>query len=62
MSDDEFVEEEMSRMFTGDKKQVNLDEELAFFMHKFNLDLDTVETMPAFQEHLKPLFQRQKNE
>ncbi|HEC95267.1 MAG TPA: hypothetical protein ENI45_04805 [Thermoplasmatales archaeon] len=32
------------------------EDELAFFMNKFNLDLETVETMPAFEEHLKPIF------
>ncbi|RLF29012.1 MAG: hypothetical protein DRN05_02720 [Thermoplasmata archaeon] len=52
------LEEEMeiSRMFLDRKDPDSLSEELAFFMHRFNLDMDTVETMPAFEEHLKPLF------
>ena len=32
------------------------EDELAFFMNKFNLDIETVETMPAFEKHLKPIF------
>jgi len=24
-------------------------------MHRFNIDRETMETMPAFEEHLKPL-------
>jgi len=54
--------DEASRMFPDQKKPMALDEELAFFMHKFNLDMETVETMPAFEEHLKPLFPERKKE
>lgn len=32
------------------------EDELAFFMNKFNLDIETVEAMPAFEEHIKPIF------
>ena len=53
-------EKETSRMFTDRKEPMTLDEELAFFMHRFNLDLETLKTMPAFEEHLKPLFSDQK--
>ena len=55
-------EEEMSRMLPDRKEPMTLDEELAFFMHRFNLDLETVETMPAFEEHLRPLFPERKKE
>lgn len=54
------TEKEVSHMFPDRKQPMTLDEELAFFMHKFNLDLETVETMPAFEEHLKPLFPEEK--
>ncbi len=40
----------------------NKEDELAFFMNKFNLDIDTVEEMPAFEEHLKPIFSTKKEE
>ena len=55
-------EEEMSRMFPVQKKPITLDEELAFFIHRFNLDMETIEAMPAFEEHLKPLFPERKKE
>lgn len=47
--------EEVSKMFSNNK---NLsDEELALhIIQKFNIDMDTIETMPAFQEKIKPLF------
>lgn len=48
--------EEVSCMFIKGKKTVTPDEQLALFMHKFNLDRETVEMMPAFKEHCKVLF------
>ena len=62
---DETVEsdEEMSRMFLSKKGVISSDEELALhIMHRFNIDRDTMETMPAFEPHLKPLFSRGKDE
>jgi len=57
MSEDiEHPEEEVSCMFFENKKDLSSDEQLAMFMHRFNLDWDTVETMPAFDEHRKILF------
>ena len=50
--------EEVSCMVVGDKKTMTADEQLALFMHRFNIDRDTVETMPAFKEHCKSLFNR----
>ena len=49
------VIEEVSKMFSTNK---NLsDEELALhIIQKFNIDMDTIESMPAFQEKIKPLF------
>jgi len=48
--------EEVSCMFTKGKKTITPDEQLALFMHRFNLDWETVEMMPAFTEHCKCLF------
>jgi hypothetical protein len=61
---DEMVEsdEEISKMFLGKRGAISSDEELALhIMHRFNIDRDTMETMPAFEEHLKPLFSREKD-
>lgn len=56
-------DEEMSRMFLSKKGVISSDEELALhIMHRFNIDRDTMETMPAFEPHLKPLFSRGKDE
>ena len=53
--------EEVSRMFTRDKETFSQDEKLALhIIHKFNIDRDTMETMPAFEEHLEPLFSKIK--
>jgi len=61
---DEIVEpeeEEVSKMFLGQKETMSADEELALhIMHRFNIDRDTIETMPAFEEYLKPLFLQEK--
>ena len=55
---DEIVEpEEVSKMFDGSRGTLSSDEELALhIIHRFNIDRETMETMPAFEEHLKPLF------
>lgn len=55
---DEIVEpEEVSKMFDGNRGTLSSDEELALhIMHRFNIDRETMEAMPAFEEHLKPLF------
>ncbi|UCD13922.1 MAG: hypothetical protein JSW60_00455 [Thermoplasmatales archaeon] len=60
--DEEKVEEETSRMFPDRKEQMTLDEELAFFIHRFNSDIETIECMPAFEDHLKELFPERKKE
>ena len=53
--------EEVSKMFIGKKGTLTADEELALhIMHRFNIDRDTMEAMPAFDEHLKPLFSKEK--
>ena len=61
---DEIVEPgEVSKMFDGGRGTFSPDEELALhIMHRFNIDRDTMEAMPAFEEHLKPLFWGKKEE
>lgn len=61
--DDEISDpEEVSCMALNPKKVIGSNEELALFMHRFNLDWDTVETMPAFEEHCKALFRREERD
>ena len=48
--------EEISCMVCEGKKGKTADAELALFMQRFNLDRETVETMPAFEKHCKQLF------
>jgi len=55
-SEEEFGEE-VSRIFLGQKEMTSSDEQLAIhLMHRFNIDRDTLETMPAFEKPLRPLF------
>ena len=58
MGDDETkTEGETSRMFVDNRKLPSSDEELALhIMHKFNIDRDTLESMPAFDKTLKQMF------
>ena len=50
-------DETVSRVFAGRFKNLTEDEELALhIIHRFNICSDTLETMPAFEEHLNPLF------
>lgn len=54
-------EEEVSKMFVGQKGTLTVDEELALeIMHRFNIDRDTMESMPAFEPHLKPMLSKEK--
>jgi len=48
--------DELSRMFADDNKLLSSDEELSLhIMHRFNIDRDTMESMPAFDKTLKLL-------
>jgi hypothetical protein len=45
----------------SDKKLSTSDDELALHIfHRFNICRDSMESMPAFEEHLKTLFSRDK--
>ena len=60
---DEIIDfkENVSKMFTDIKGAFSSDEQLALhIIHKFNICRDTLETMPAFEEHLEPLFSKVK--
>lgn len=52
-------EDEVSRLFSGKNGLASPDEELAMhIIHRFNICRDTLETMPAFEDHLGPIFQK----
>jgi hypothetical protein len=54
-------EEEITKMFSSKKNLLSSDEELALHIfYKFNIDRDTMESMPAFEEKIKTLFGREK--
>ena len=54
-------DDKVSRMFKGQSHNMTEDEELAIhIIHKFNICRDTLETMPAFDEHIQPLFSKEK--
>jgi len=55
--DETTKEEETSKMFVDNGNLLSSDEELALhIMHRFNIDLDTLESMPAFDKTLKQMF------
>ena len=62
MEDDETdYDQEITKMFSGNNNFNSPDEELALnIIHKFNIDRDTLETMPAFEGNLNSLFGREK--
>jgi hypothetical protein len=63
MGDDEkkSKNEEITRMFADNSQSFSSDEQLALhIMHRFNIDRDTLESMPAFNEHLRSIFLKQK--
>ncbi len=57
MVDEIIKEENVSKMFTGKNGVLNPDAELALhIIQHFNICRDTLETMPAFDDHMAPLF------
>jgi len=62
MGEEIFDAEEFSKMFCGKKGRLSSDEELAInIIHRFNICRDTLETMPALEEHIEPLFLKTKD-
>jgi len=50
-------EDEISKMFLDQKNIKMSDKELALhIIQRFNIDRDTIESMPAFEQHIKLLF------
>ena len=48
-------------MFKGKYGELTSDEQLALHLiHRFNLKRDTLETMPAFNEHIKSLLSKEE--
>ena len=62
MTDESNDTEDVSCMKLDPKKILSSNEELALFMHRFNLDWETVEIMPAFESHCKELFRHEDKE
>lgn len=62
MRDEKKVIDELgSIMFKDDAGLLETDEEIAVhIMHRFNIDRDTLECMPAFKEPLHPLLWSEK--
>ena len=61
--EDELVnyKENISKLFAAKNSPLSADEQLALeIFHRFNICEDTLETMPAFEEHLEPLFLKER--
>ncbi len=57
------TEDEVTRMFTGGTSELPYDEALAVhIMHRFNIDRDTIQSMPAFDEAFKTILSQQREE
>jgi len=57
MTEENVEKQEVTKMFSGKSGTTTPDEELALhIIHRFNICRDTLETMPAFEEHIHPLF------
>ena len=49
--------EDVSRMFKDNKELFSSDDRLALdIIHRYNLDRETIESMPAIKDYTKPLF------
>lgn len=62
MRDDvEFQKGRYSKMFSDDASFLTTDEDIALHVfHRFNIDKDTMETMPAMDVPLKSIFWSEK--
>jgi hypothetical protein len=58
----EDFEEVFSKMFKEKYGELTSDEQLALHLiHRYNLKMDTLETMPAFNEHIKSLLPKEEH-
>ena len=56
-----FEKKDITKMY-DDTDEISSDEQLALdIIHRFNICRDTIETMPAFDEHTKPIFAAKKD-
>lgn len=56
-------DEIITKMFINKEGKWETDDELALhIIHRFNICRDTIETMPAFDNHIGPLFKSTKKE
>jgi len=59
----EIIDETVTKMFINKEGEWENDEELALhIIHRFNICRDTIETMPAFENHIGSLFNCAKKE
>ena len=55
------TKENKTRMFVDGEGNLTVDEQLALhIVHKFNIDCDTLDCMPAFNQHKKALFENKE--
>ncbi len=60
---DKVVKDVKSMMFTDDSVSFKTDEDIQLYiMHKFNIDADTLDCMPACKEPLQSLLWPEKRE
>jgi len=45
----------LQKLFLDEVTIENEEDELAFFMNRFNLNIENLEAMPALKEHIEPL-------
>ena len=47
----------LEELFSNDASSLTSDEDIALHvMHRFNIDMDTIESLPAFNEPLQKIF------
>ncbi len=52
----------LQKLFLDEVTIENEEDELAFFMNRFNLNIENLEAMPALKEHIEPLLSRTEEE
>ncbi len=58
----EFSKNDLKKMYSDDASFLTTDEDIALHViHRFNIDKDTMESMPAIDTYLKSLFWPEKN-
>ena len=52
----------LQKLFLDEVALESKEEELAFFMNRFGLNIENLEAMPAFKEHVEPLLSRMEGD